>query len=261
MHHNTSSPQPSRSHRSLGPLFHQTSGPLSFFNPTRAYRRFPLPLEDNVPASTGQILGGDATISTARENKLIVDDEQPAASVYCEWRSRNNRKGRHALVIEPAVTSHSVYLTPQSTSSLDEVGKGILRMFTQFPYWDISYLVAIVFTLGSILWVSNGFFVYLPLVRPGAEFENELLVGGGVTAFLGASIFEIGSVLLMFEAVNENRVGCFGWALRKSLEAHGDRDTQYLVKPIVGLCMHHHTNRGNLIGKSNGMSFYQYLCF
>ena len=39
-----------------------------------------------------------------------------------------------------------------------------------------------------------------------------------MTAFVGATIFELGSVLLMLEAVNENRADCFGWALEEVLE-------------------------------------------
>lgn len=238
----------SRSHQSLGLSYHRISGPLSFFNPTRAYHRYPLKglTEDNVTSSTDHF--------HRNEQASIADDKQPASNIYVEWRSRNNRKGRHALVIERWATSPSPFLTPQSTSSLREIGKGTRRMFTQFPYWDVSYLVAIAFTLGSGVWVFNAFFVWLPLVLPGTEFKNELLFGGGVTAFLGATIFEIGSVLLMFEAVNENRAGCFGWALRKSLQAHGDHDARYRVD--AGLCTHHHTNKRNLIGKSNGMSFF-----
>lgn len=131
-------------------------------------------------------------------------------------------------------------------------------MFTQAPYWDVSYLVAITFTLGSVVWVFNAFFVWLPLVRPGTEFKDELLLGGGVTAFLGATIFEIGSVLLMFEAVNENRAECFGWAVRQSLEAHGGHDARYLVD--ARLCTHRHTKKRNLVGKRNGMSSF-YLHF
>ena len=83
-------------------------------------------------------------------------------------------------------------------------------MTRQYPYWDVSWLVATMFTLGSLTWVVNAFFVYLPLAQPSTLFGNEVLVGGGVSAFVGASIFEIGSVLLMIEAVNENQAGCFG---------------------------------------------------
>ena len=83
-------------------------------------------------------------------------------------------------------------------------------MTKQYPYWDVSWLVATIFTLGSLIWVINAFFVYLPLTQPSTLFNNEILLGGGVSAFVGATIFEIGSVLLMIEALNENQAGCFG---------------------------------------------------
>lgn len=89
-------------------------------------------------------------------------------------------------------------------------------MFTYFPYWDISYLVAVIFTIGSVIWVINGFFAWLPLVRPGSEFHNEVLYGGGITAFIGATVFEIGSILLVLEAINVNQEGCFGWAVDRA---------------------------------------------
>lgn len=42
--------------------------------------------------------------------------------------------------------------------------------------------------------------------------------GGGLTAFIGATVFEFGSILLMLEAVNENRSDCFGWAVEESID-------------------------------------------
>lgn len=61
----------------------------------------------------------------------------------------------------------------------------------------------------------NGFMVLLPLVAPWSAFPNESELGGGVSAFIGATIFEFGSVLYMLEAVNENReFSCYfgvGW--------------------------------------------------
>jgi len=53
--------------------------------------------------------------------------------------------------------------------------------------------------------VINGFMVLLPLVAPWSAFPSEAELGGGVSAFIGATIFEFGSVLYMLEAVNENR--------------------------------------------------------
>lgn len=126
-------------------------------------------------------------------------------------------------------------------------------MLMYWPYWDVSWLVATIFTLGSIVWVINAFFAYLPLAQPGTEFNNEILYGGGLTAFIGATIFEIGSVLLMFEAMNENRSGCFGWALERLVDGkEGQEGSRIRVRPDKGLCTHHHVNNKNLVGKSNG---------
>jgi hypothetical protein len=117
-------------------------------------------------------------------------------------------------------------------------------MFSTYPYWDVSYLVAVVFTLGSVVWCINAFFVWLPLEAPSTEFPGEIADGGGWTAFIGATIFEFGSILLMIEAVNENRADCFGWALEEALEEKG----LVRLKPSSG-CIHHHKNKGNLVGK------------
>ena len=126
--------------------------------------------------------------------------------------------GRHAIVVTPDTSQKAKYLTPPSTSSLKETLKGIWRMFSTYPYWDVSYLVAVIFTLGSVVWCINAFFVWLPLQDPSTEFPGEIANAGGITAFIGATIFELGSILLMIEAVNENRADCFGWALEEVLE-------------------------------------------
>ena len=121
-------------------------------------------------------------------------------------------------------------------------------MFTYYPFWDISYLVAIIFTLGSVIWVINAFFVWLPLQDPSTEFTNEISIGGGWTAFVGATIFEIGSVLLMFEAVNENRAGCFGWALERVFD---EKVGHWMIKAAQDrdACKHHHANKKNFVGE------------
>lgn len=120
-------------------------------------------------------------------------------------------------------------------------------MFTAYPCYDVSYLVAVIFTLGSVIWCINGFFVFLPLIRPSTEFPTEVVYGGGWTAFIGATIFEIGSILLMVEAVNENRTGCFGWALERVLE--GEKGGfKWRVKSDTTGCTHHHQNKRNLVG-------------
>jgi hypothetical protein len=154
--------------------------------------------------------------------------------------------GRHAIAVAPQAASDTKYLTPPSTSTLKQTLHGLWRMFSAHPYWDISYLVAVVFTWGSVIWCINAFFVWLPLQVPSSEFKDEITYGGGITAFIGATVFEFGSVLLMMEAVNENRAGCFGWALEAVLEDAG------VIRLKPGECMHHHQNKGNLVGKGKG---------
>lgn len=116
-------------------------------------------------------------------------------------------------------------------------------MFSVYPIWDVSYLVAVIFTIGSIDWCVNAFFVWLPLQLPSSEFPGEIANAGGISAFVGATIFEIGSVLLMIEAVNENRADCFGWAVEEVLE---ERKLRRLTPDG---CVHHHHNKKNLVGK------------
>ena len=74
---------------------------------------------------------------------------------------------------------------PEPTSKLTQTLAGIKRMLAQFPYWDVSWVTAVTFFLGSLIWILNGFFVWLPKVAPDSEFEHEVVVAGGVTFSLG----------------------------------------------------------------------------
>jgi len=50
----------------------------------------------------------------------------------------------------------------------------------------------------------------------------------------------------MFEAVNENRSGCFGWALEHVLDEEYDRA---VARFSPNGCSHHHPNKRNFVGK------------
>lgn len=240
---------PSREHLNADGLLHlhRVSGPFSFLNPTRAYYKHLLSQDTKTQDSVDARSHGNSEETISPD-----DDKRPASNLGFEWRSRDNRKGRHALIISPFSQSSALNLNPKSSSSYHETTRGILKMLTRFPYWDISYLVAITFTCGSIIWVLNAFFVYLPLAQPQTEFKTEILTAGGITAFLGATVFEIGSILLMLEAVNENRTGCFGWVLASLFENHKKHEAEYRLKPDVGICLHHHANTKRLLGKRAG---------
>ncbi|CAG7956005.1 unnamed protein product [Penicillium salamii] len=184
-----------------------------------------------------------------------LDHSHPQPSMQYLWRPRDNRKGRHALRVSHRAAPQDPLRAPPLTRSAPLIYKGILRMFSCAPYWDISWLVATTFTLGSVIWIVNAFFVWLPLANPNTEFSGESLVGGGVTAFIGATIFEVGSVLLLLEAVNENRTVCFGWALETSIlktgsqDGHGQAWTE--IQPDMQGCLHHHANRRSFLRGRN----------
>lgn len=205
-------------------------GPLPFLNPTRAdYDHVPVkPRADPGIATKG---ANEQELTQPTPGDDDDDDDEKTPEARYRWTSRNNRKGRHALVVKRAQpTPASPEKTPRPTAHPREILSGIRRMFTSFPVWDVSYDVAVTFTLGSLIWCLNAFFALLPFTNPKTEFKGEALYGGGITAFIGrvlknlkwsgssalmqivigATVFEIGSVLLMLEAVNANRTGCFG---------------------------------------------------
>lgn len=227
--------EPHEGHPGLQLHRSHVSGPFAFLNPTWArYATAP-------GAAAGQ----------------SPEEQAPAAEpehIEHIWRSRDNRKGRHALRVDYRVSPQETgYTPPAPTTTFKAVARGVLRMFTYAPYWDVSYLVATSFTLGSVIWIINAFFVWLPLQDPSSGFPRESSYGGGITGCIGATVFEIGSVLLLLEAVNANQTGCFGWALETvvtKVENDGSRSVTE-VKPSLDECLHHHANRKNFIGAGN----------
>lgn len=244
------------------------TGPVSFLNPTSAFYEPSIYSLDNKEEQNNN------------KNNNEPSGTKPDRPMKHLWRSRDNRKGRHALVVNYGCPDSAKYVLPPKTRSLKAAGQGIWKMFVYYPFWDISWLVATSFTFGSAVWVINAFFAWLPLVDPGTEFENEGYIGGGVTAFIGASIFEVGSVFLILEAMNENRAGCFGWAIETVVHKMEGKEKQsgsslgedssgksctnddlgsseernaehpalsmtfHHIKPALDECGHHHCNHG-----------------
>lgn len=214
-------------------------GPFHHLNPTRAEfaiepRKF---LSDE--QSSSEDVPTDAIKNPPRYTRL--------------WRSRDNRKGRHPLLVSENEVGRAG--TPQPTSKPTEVLKTIGKMFTYYPVWDISWLVAYIFTWGSVVWCINGFFSFLPYIRPDLDFPGESLYAGGISAFIGAVLFfEFGSILLMFEAVNENRAGCFGWAVEKLIDDEETGETRVQLSADRDNCGHHHQNKKNFVGSAKNTS-------
>lgn len=232
--------EPLRSRLDLQLRNDRTGGPFSFLNPTQAHY-------DHIPTAKTSRASEKSDDGEARTDADQATKAQ-RSNVGFKWSSRNNRKGRHALTVRPADDKSSQVATPEPTNRPGHVLKTIWKMFVYYPVWDVSWWVAYVFTWGSIIWVINAFFSVLPYTNPTTDFPHETLDGGGITAFIGATVFELGSVLLMLEAVNENRTGCFGWAVEEAWDEHVEGNG-WRVAPKY--CTHHHPNKRNFVGGPN----------
>jgi hypothetical protein len=200
--------------------------PFSFINPTRHH----LNLLHSSSASSA---------SSALVNGLRL-----------LYRSRDARKGRHALLLPP---SRDIFFSlPVPTNSIRSTLHGISLMFTRFPIWDISYLVAIFFTIGSLTWCVNGFLVFLPLIGYGDG--KGVIYAAGWIAWVGATIFELGSVLLVLEAVNAGREWCFGWAVQERMAVIEEvvAGKRWMVSRDIDGCVHHHCEKRSLFKKPKG---------
>ncbi|KJR84720.1 uncharacterized protein SPSK_09093 [Sporothrix schenckii 1099-18] len=261
---------------------HHASSPVSFLNPTTRYVKVPAKKPSKTPAGADVDIPGDniAQEQQEQQQQQQQQQQQPPSTVspqatqhqshvygaYQVWRSRDNRKGRHAIVLTNDFFRHrhlSLHggqspeggkgetqgtmgsgAVPRSTNSWRGIAHILWKMLVRYPVWDVSYDVAIIFTIGSVVWVINSFFVWLPLAAPWTEFAGEETMGGGITAVIGASIFEVGAVLGLLEAVNENRADCFGWALEEALESG------FLsLQPSPDDCKHAHVERTRLFSR------------
>jgi hypothetical protein len=79
------------------------------------------------------------------------------------------------------------------------------RMATRFPIRDTSWMVGFSFTIGSAIFVVNGFFLVLPLVAPGTNFVGETPYATSASSMLGGVIFLIGGWASILEGLNLKR--------------------------------------------------------
>ncbi|KAF8970476.1 hypothetical protein BDZ97DRAFT_1791637 [Flammula alnicola] len=120
-----------------------------------------------------------------------------------KWTSRDHRKNRH------------VYKSPttQQNRYRDSLW-GKLALMRTIEYWNISWWVAQAFTWGSVVWVINGFAAFLPFCNSHFQKASH---STGWTAFIGATIFEVGSIFGILEAWNRDDTTSFGWNVKKAL--------------------------------------------
>lgn len=119
----------------------EVDGAFWFMNPTRATFSYYGNAEGVYDDGGSDEYQADYQENTPRRNSGESD-------IQYKWTSRNNRKGRHSLVVRDRSENGCQYETP--ASSIKSILSGIWRMFTQFNFWDISYVTAVVFTLAVV---------------------------------------------------------------------------------------------------------------
>ncbi|KXT15441.1 hypothetical protein AC579_10600 [Pseudocercospora musae] len=216
--------EPFRHDPSLECKSDSTSGAISWFNPTAA------------SYSRARVPGGGGGPNVDGENLLPADLDY-------KWTSRDNRKGRHTLVVTQAALDEKRIAIPPRSGSWRAIRTGIKRMVTVGPLTNISWWVAIIFTIGSVLWILSATFNLF-------GDDGLKLYGGGITAFIGSVVFVIGNVFLFLESFNDNRVGCFGWEVQpvadRNLNKDGNEKVSWKLRPVGPNCKHEHHHRSEV---------------
>ena len=115
------------------------AGPISFMNPTTRY----LAVEKggSAPAKSPDASQPEGSPSTS---------EAHHDGPYYVWRSRDNRKGRHAVAVPPKYFEDGKATGPRATNTAQEILRGVGKLFVRYPIWDVSYDVAAIFMWGRI---------------------------------------------------------------------------------------------------------------
>lgn len=168
---------------------------------------------------------------------------------YAQWsnsaveedhQDRYDRQSIRSLAVDTAgiFFPHQIAGRRSTSSSLR-----FRNMFTRFPVRDLSWIVGISFTIGSAVFVANGFFLLLPMIDPTTDFGPEGPYLTPASSVLGTFIFLGGSWIAVLEALN----------LRKGVGVMGETEVEMalsteFIKPVLTenapLTPHHrHTHR------------------
>ncbi|KAH9855482.1 hypothetical protein C2E23DRAFT_724190 [Lenzites betulinus] len=180
---------------------HNVTRPLPFFHPTRAV--FAPPSSDENASSELH----DNASSTHWSSRASRKRRYSTRPIHL---ARTSTFGRERLQDMPLAQKELVLLEQR-------VRQPGIRLKVHLA-WDISFWVAVVFVLGSTVWIINGFFLFLSLVGIGSDN----FVASAWSAFVGGTLFEIGSYLMYVEALNTGHDELFGPALRELL-GHASR--------------------------------------
>jgi hypothetical protein len=118
----------------------------------------------------------------------------------------------------------------------------IKRMCTCFPVRDMSWLVGVTFSFGSVAFVINGFFLLLPTIAPTTVFSTEAPYATPASSVVGTLIFLVGGWAGVLEALNLERGGGLtvteGVALEMTTRpVQKPEESDEKEPPIIGLAI------------------------
>ena len=244
--------EPFREDDRLHLQYDKVTGPFRRMAPTRALFSY---VAEHVEPHAEADSSGFEELTNERSEKAVREggfDIRSAGEVEYNWTSRNNRKGRHALIVHENPERANPYATPPATTGPRPTLQGIWRMMTVFTIHDVSYLLALAFTLASATLAANAVLSFLPYITHRLQSSHKLLRIEAVLGALGCTLFFTGTLFAFAEAVNVNRRGCFGWKLIRVARSSDssasslpggnlaeDGATLTLLVPD-GSCVHHH---------------------
>ncbi|RSH84033.1 hypothetical protein EHS25_005278 [Saitozyma podzolica] len=228
----TSSSPPPKTHPSL--TLHAHRSPHKWFTPTHLY------FEGGAVAAAAK--GKGATWQSRRARRARYAAKPHSIHDAPDEARRSGGRGLGGPGPgEGHKAGRTVYLRVQS---LEQELRPHLMV-------DISFWVAVAFTFGSAVWVVNGFIVWFPILFPDLStttFTNT----AAALAFIGGTVFEIGSYLMVVEALDRGRELNFGTALGMLLH-HRRRSHQSGRRHITGVTGNADAGDEGGAGGSNGV--------
>ncbi|RDX49411.1 hypothetical protein OH76DRAFT_1403630 [Lentinus brumalis] len=224
---------------------HTLTQPLPFFHPTRAS------FVPHHSSAKDQVEGGPNARWSSRASRKHRYSRRPIRIATAERpKGGTSREG---------TLRDGVSLLEQRVRHTEDQVKVHLA-------WDLSFWIAVIFVLGSTVWIINGFFLFLPLVDIGTDN----FAASAWSAFVGGTLFEVGSYLMYVEALNAGHEEMFAPALWE-LVAHQsntisdppspDSQSDTAEKGLTGAEGGRHTSKFRWIGFGSWRELGFLACF
>lgn len=172
----------------------------------------------------------------------------PNFSIEDGYKDDHDRHPVQSLGVAPTV---EVFFPPRMASGRNSIHSNpfipLRRMCTRFPVRDMSWMVGFSFTIGSAVFVVNGFFLLLPLIDPTTDFSAETPYLTPASSVLGTVIFLGGGWAAILEALNLKR----GVIETEGQEVEMIKTTELTPITRREVLHHRHTQSGQSSSLSN----------